>query len=88
MPRKERKKPVRRYFYVECDHLADRGYTRGVEVYKLVTNKYPKFIGGNYRLDSSLIHKDSALRILKNLVDFNTVDVYEGRIFLKDINGN
>ena len=42
---------MKRYFYLEVDHLSDRGYTKAVEVYK-VTKGYPQFIVGNYRLNS------------------------------------
>ena len=42
-----------KYFYTVRDDLSNRGYNKGVEVYKLVPGGYPKFIVVNYSLSSS-----------------------------------
>ena len=51
MTKQYERQPRHRYFYLRVDELSDRGFNAAIEVYKL-TAGYPKFIGGNYRLDT------------------------------------
>lgn len=42
----------KQYFYVEVDHLANRGSNKAVEVYQL-TSSFPKLVAANYDMTSA-----------------------------------
>lgn len=67
-----------KYFYIERDDLSNRGYNKGVEVYKLVPGGYPKFIGGNYSLSSAAWagYLVSARKLVKALCGHKLPDPY------------
>ena len=44
---------MKRFIFVECDELSDKGYNKAVKVYLLVSGGYPKFVGSNYKLSSA-----------------------------------
>jgi hypothetical protein len=44
---------VKKFFFIRADNLADKGYNAAVEVYSLNPGEYPKFVIGNYQLDTA-----------------------------------
>lgn len=57
---------MKRYIFVECDALSDKGYNKAVEVYLLRPDAFPLLIGSNYQMDSGSWagHKCAAARII------------------------
>lgn len=82
-----------RYFYLKADHHAEKGFDKGVSVYKM-TNEYPTFIGLNYRLHSSVFmgYKEEARVIIAENTHHKLPDPYSDfpaqSVTLRDINGN
>lgn len=81
-----------RYFYVEADHLADRGYNKALQVYRL-TKGFPEFIGGDYRQDSASWkgYPTCARLLISNKCGHKLPDEYRDfpakSVTLRDING-
>jgi hypothetical protein len=44
---------MKRYIYLECDHLAGRGYNKAIEVYRLKAGGFPELVGACYELNSA-----------------------------------
>jgi hypothetical protein len=52
---------MKRYIYIQCDHLADRGYNHAIRVYKLKAGGFPKYIGANYKINTASTKGDDAV---------------------------
>ena len=44
---------MKRYVFIEVDHLSARGYNKAIEVYLLKRYAFPEFVGGNYKIQSA-----------------------------------
>jgi len=86
---------MKRYFYVERDDLSDRGFNKGLEVYLLQHNGYPKFIAGNYRMNSAAWkgYVTQARQLIAEKCGHRLKSVYNEswhskNVQLRDINGH